>query len=84
MNYDSAKTVRGVEVRLYEDVIERIFRKHGELRDMRSLILETVSAPDLVLKGHGDELIALRHYGETPLGTKDMVGVYHEGKRERF
>ncbi len=68
MSYRVATTVRGIEVRLYEDTLERILRKHGELEDTPSLILETVSSPDLVLVGHGSELLAVKHHAETPLG----------------
>ncbi len=81
MGYHIATTVGGVEVKLYEDTLERIFRKHGELEDTRSLILETVSSPDLVLAGHGSELLAVKHHAETPLGSKDMVVVYREDKQ---
>ena len=81
MSYRVAGTISGVEVRLYRDTLERIFRKHGELRNTQSLILETVSAPDVVLAGHDKELLAIRHYTATPLGTKDMVVVYREDKQ---
>jgi len=75
------QTVGGVEVRLFENMLDRIFRKHGELRNLGRLILETVRTPDLVLKGHGKELLALRHYSATPLGPKDMVVIYREDKQ---
>jgi hypothetical protein len=81
LDYEIARTVNGVEVRLFHSMLERIFHKHGELRDMRSLILDTVSTPDLILVGYGKELLALKHYNETPLGAKDMVVVYREDKQ---
>ena len=81
MSYRVAITISGIEVRLYQDTLEKIFRKHGELRNTRSLILETVSAPDVVLAGHDKELLAIRHYTATPLGVKDMIVVYREDKR---
>jgi hypothetical protein len=62
--------VSGAEVRLYEDVLDRIFRKHGELRGMETLITDTVASPDLVLAGHGRELVAVKHYVRTPLGLE--------------
>ena len=68
-------------MRLFDSMLERIIRKHGELRNLERLILETVRTPDFVLKGHGKELLALRHYSVTPLGPKDMVVVYREDKR---
>jgi hypothetical protein len=39
-----------------------------------------VTSPDLVLLGHGKELLAVKHYEVTPLGAKDMVVVYREDK----
>jgi hypothetical protein len=76
-----AKTINHVEVRLLKIILERIRRKHRELRGMESLILETISAPDLILQGHERELLALKHYDQTPLGRKDMVVVYREDKQ---
>jgi len=81
LEYQTATTVNGVEVRLFRTMLERIFRKHGELVDMGSLILETVSAPDLVLEGHAGEVLALKHHDQTPLGPKDMVAIYREDKQ---
>jgi hypothetical protein len=76
----TARTVNGIVVRLYNDALQRIFRKHGELRSMTERILEVVRSPELVLVGHGEELLAVRHCSETPVGPKDMVVVYREDK----
>ena len=51
MSYRVAGTASGIEVRLYQDTVEKIFWKHGELRNTQSLMLETASAPDLVVAG---------------------------------
>ena len=57
-------------------------RRHaGELRGMEDPILQTISAPDLVLQGYRNELLALKNYPGTPVGAKDMVVVYREDKR---
>jgi hypothetical protein len=80
VSHQTVTTVSGAEVRLYEDVLDRIFRKHGELRGMVTLITDTVASPDLVLAGHGRELVAVKHYVRTPLGAKNMVVVYREDK----
>ena len=77
----TAITVNGIVVRLYEDVLQRILRKHGELRGMETQILETVHSPELVLDGHEKELLALRRYPNTAVGAKDMVVVYREDKQ---
>jgi len=81
LDHQKATTINHVEVRLHPIILERILRKHRELRGMESLILETTSAPDLILQGHGKELLALKHYDQTPLGPKDMVVVYREDKQ---
>jgi len=44
------------------------------------MILETLEDPDFVAEGHERELLAVRHYDETPIGSKDMVVVYREDK----
>jgi hypothetical protein len=81
VSHQTATTVSGAEVRLYGDVLDRILRKHGELRGIEALITDTVASPDLVLAGHGGELVAVKHYVRTPLGAKNMVVVYREDKR---
>ena len=81
MTSKSAMTVSGVLVRLHENMFKRILRKHGELNGMEEQILDAVTFPDLVLMGHGEELLAVKHYENTSLGSKDMVVVYREDKR---
>jgi hypothetical protein len=44
------------------------------------MILDTITFPDLVLLGHDKELLAVKHWGRTRLGAKDMVVVYREDK----
>ena len=80
LSYQTATTVSGIEVRLYADMLNRMLRKHGELKNMESKILETVIPPDLVLGGHENELLALKHYEKTPFGAKHIVVVYSENK----
>ena len=80
VSHQTATTVSGTEVRLYKDVPDRILRKHGELRGMETPITDSIASPDLVLAGHGRELVAVKHYAETPLGAKNMVAVYREDK----
>ena len=81
LDHQKATTINHVEVRLLPIILERILRKHRELRGMESLIFETTSAPDMILQGHGKELLALKHYDQTPLGSKDVVVVYREDKQ---
>jgi len=72
--------VHGAIVRLHLRVLERIFRKHIELKNCEDMILETVEKPDYVVQGYNHELLAIKHYEETPRGPKDMVVVYREDK----
>jgi len=44
------------------------------------MILETFERPDYVIKGFKRELLAIKHYTETPVGPKDMIVVYREDK----
>jgi len=80
LSFKAAKTVHGAKVKLHSDVLERIIRKHGELRGCEHMILETIESPDYIIKGHKRELLAIKHYTETPLGPKDMIVVYREDK----
>ena len=80
MSHRKTTSINGIEVRLHDDVLERIYRKHGELRALESLILKTVNEPDLILRGHNNELLVMKYYGTTPLGAKVMVVVYREDK----
>ena len=76
-----ATTISGARTRLHEDMLRRILRKHGELNGMEERILDAVRSPDLVVSGYDKELLAIRHYSDTPLGAKDMVVVYREDKQ---
>ena len=80
MSFRIARTIRGAEVKLYSDVLERIVRKHGELGGCEHMILETVERPDYIIKGHKRELLAMKHYAETSIGSKEMIVVYREDK----
>jgi len=44
------------------------------------MIVETIEDPDFIVEGHKRELLAVRHYDVTPVGSKDMVVVYREDK----
>ena len=81
MTSKAATTVFGAVVQLHEDVLKRILRKHGELEGMEAQMLDAIASPDLVLMGHGQEHLAVKHYKRTSLGAKDMVVVYREDKQ---
>ncbi|MEW5717264.1 MAG: hypothetical protein AB1817_01425 [Chloroflexota bacterium] len=41
-------------------------------------VLETVNNPDAIVPGWRGELLALKHFPETPITEKDMVVAYRE------
>jgi len=72
--------VTGVRVKLYKRILRRIIGKHNELEGCEGMILETLEDPDFIVEGYKRELLAVRHYDVTPIGSKDMVLVYREDK----
>ncbi|MGA2627779.1 MAG: hypothetical protein ABSF63_12090 [Candidatus Bathyarchaeia archaeon] len=74
MNYHTVMTVSNAEVRLYDDVLDKILRKHGELKGMEALIIDTVASPDLVLLGHDRELLAVKTLSYDAIGIKRFGG----------
>lgn len=80
LSFKVVKTAHGAKVKLHSDVLERTIRKHGELRGCEHMILETIEEPDYIIKGHNRELLAIKHYTETPIEPKDMIVVYREDK----
>jgi hypothetical protein len=72
--------VAGAHIRIYKRILQRIIRKHSELKECEGMIYETIEDPDYIVEGHKGELLAIRHYDITPVGSKDMVVVYREDK----
>jgi hypothetical protein len=48
----------------------------------RERVLETVAAPDMIQAGDAGELLATRHYPDTPLTSKHIVVAYREVSSE--
>lgn len=80
MSFKTFRTVTGIHVRVYKQILQRIIRKHSELEDCQDMIYETIEDPDYIVEGHKRELLAIKHYDITPVGSKDMVVVYREDK----
>ena len=72
------RSVNDVPIRLTEERWKHISRRHPETKTQRERVLETVSEPDLVQRGDAGELLAVRHYPETPLTEKYLVVPYRE------
>src|SRR3972149_10686641 len=64
----------GTTIRLTDERWAHIAEEHGELVDLRTEVLDTVSRPERVLAGGEDELLAVR---EIEPG-QEMVVVYRE------
>jgi len=71
-------SVAGVPIRLTQERLEHIARRHPEMRDQEARLLETVATPDYVQAGDGGTLLAVKHYARTPLTEKDCVVIYRE------
>ncbi len=48
------------------------------METQRGRVLETVESPDSIQQGDFGELLAVRHYPQTPLTTKYLVVAYRE------
>jgi len=68
---------RGRKVRLSHERWEHINNRHPETKNQINIIEETITRPDLVQKGNGDELLAIRKFKKTPVSNdKFCVVVY--------
>jgi hypothetical protein len=72
------KSVAGVPIRLTQERMEHIERRHPEMGSEGERILETLSLPDYVQEGDSETLIAVKHYPKTPLTEKFCCVVYRE------
>jgi hypothetical protein len=48
------------------------------METQRARVLETVELPECIQQGDFGELLAVRHYPQTPLTTKFLVVAYRE------
>lgn len=70
--------VSGVPVRLTDERMSHIERRHPEMKGEEDRILETVTTPDYVQQGDTGTLLAIKHYPKTPLTEKFYAVVYRE------
>jgi hypothetical protein len=68
----------GVPIRLTEERMGHISRRHPEMRGQEDKILATLAEPDLVQEGDAGTRIALKHYPSSPLTEKFCAVVYRE------
>lgn len=67
-----------VPLRLTNERWDHIRQRHPEMETQRARVLETVESPDCVQEGDFGGLLAIRHYGRTPLTSKFLVVAYRE------
>lgn len=72
------ESINGVPIRLTDERWQHICDRHPEMLDQRQRILETLSDPDQIQQGDSGELLALRFYTDSPLGSKFLVVAYRE------
>jgi len=72
------RSVNGVTVRLTDERWQHIVAGHPEMANERDRVLESVEAPDFVQAGDYGEVLAIRHWPMTTLGSKFVVVVYRE------
>ncbi len=72
----------GVPIRLTEERMAHIARRHPEMTGQEDKILETVSEPGLIQEGDAETRIALRHYPSSPLTEKFCAVLYREASEQ--
>ncbi len=71
-----------VPIRLTEERLNHIIRRHPEMLNQIDKILTTIENPDFIQKGDMDELLAVKFFDKTPLTKKYLVVVYRELSKE--
>jgi hypothetical protein len=67
-----------VSIRLTEERWQHIIDGHPEMASERTRVLQSLEDPDMVQDGDFGELLAIRHWAATTLGTKHIVVAYRE------
>ena len=79
-----AFSVNGVPIRLTEERLEHIARRHSEVID-EHMILEVVNNPDLVQQGDAGTLLAIKKFDKSPVTeNKHLAVVYRELQEDGF
>ncbi len=75
---DTATSHNGIPIRLTDERWAHVMSRHPEMSDQRERVLETLVEPDMIQQGDFGELLAIRHYAQTPLTSKHLVVAYKE------
>jgi len=73
-----------VPIRLTEERWSHIIRRHPEIKNQKTKVIETISNPDMICLGDFGELLAVRFYQETPLTQKYFIIAYKEISTKRW
>src|SRR4051794_7015325 len=71
-------SANGVLIRLTDERWEHIVTGHPEMAGERERVLQSVVQPDLVQAGDFGELLAIRNWPATSMGSKFVVVAYRE------
>ena len=74
----TVNSVNGVRIRLTEERWQHIVDGHPEMASERTRMLQSLEDPDIVQAGDFGELLAIRHWTATTLGSKHVVVAYRE------
>ena len=74
----------GKEIRLTAERWTHIVEAHDYMAGNQDLVFETIEAPDIIVKGERDEMIALKRYAKTSISSKTVVVIYKEIKEGGF
>jgi hypothetical protein len=74
----SAVSVNGVTVRLTDERWQHIVTGHPEMAHERATVLQTLEDPNIIQAGDFGELLAIRHWPSTSLGSRHVVVAYRE------
>jgi len=75
---DVIESINNVPIRLTYRQWAHITENHDYMAGCLDLVIETLSEPDLIVKGWTDELLAVRHYPQTVITEKHVVVIYKE------
>ena len=67
-----------VPIRLTDERIQHIIKRHPEMNSQIEKIKDTVEKPDLILEGDYGTLMAIKFFRNTPLTDKFLVVIYKE------
>ena len=81
---ETTKALSGKTIRLTRKQWTHIIESHDYMAGNLEKVMETVSAPDCLIKGQMGAIIALKHYSATNITEKHCVIVYKETETDGF